>query len=95
MQVFESGAVQDMCGEDVSFCLDAKEEGFDIWCDPRIRVGHEKTRVIWSESIMAIMKGGGYVEGTPKKSRQGQGKHTKLSATSRNGAKKRYRGQGK
>ena len=33
-------------GEDVSFCLDAKEEGFDIWCDPRIRVGHEKTRVI-------------------------------------------------
>ena len=21
MQVFESGAVQDMCGEDVSFCL--------------------------------------------------------------------------
>ena len=25
MQVFESGAVQDMCGEDVSFCLDAKE----------------------------------------------------------------------
>ena len=46
MQVFESGAVQDMCGEDVSFCLDAIEAGFDIWCDPRIRVGHEKTRVI-------------------------------------------------
>ena len=44
---------------------------------------------------MAIMKGGGYVEGAPKKSRQGKGKHTKLSATSRNGAKKRYRGQGK
>jgi len=46
MQVFESGNVQDMCGEDVSFCLDAKEEGYEIWCDPRIRVGHEKTRVI-------------------------------------------------
>ena len=46
MQVFESGAVQDMCGEDVSFCLDAMDAGFDIWCDPRIRVGHEKTRVI-------------------------------------------------
>ena len=46
MQVFESGAVQDMCGEDVSFCLDAKEAGYEIWCDPRIRVGHEKTRVI-------------------------------------------------
>jgi len=46
VQVFESGAVQDMCGEDVSFCLDAQEAGFDIWADPRIRVGHEKTRVI-------------------------------------------------
>lgn len=46
MQVFESGSVQDMCGEDVSFCLDAKEAGFEILCDPRIRVGHEKTRVI-------------------------------------------------
>ena len=46
MQIFESGQVQDMCGEDVSFCLDAKEAGFEIWCDPRIRVGHEKTRII-------------------------------------------------
>ena len=46
MQVFESGEVQDMCGEDVSFCLDAKDNGEEIWCDPRIRVGHEKTRVI-------------------------------------------------
>ena len=46
MQVFESGDVQDMCGEDVSFCLDALEAGFEIWCDPRIRVGHEKTRII-------------------------------------------------
>jgi len=35
------------------------------------------------------------VESKPKKSRQGRGKHSKYSATSRNGAKKRYRGQGK
>ena len=42
----ESGDVQDMCGEDVSFCLDAKDAGFEIWCDPRVRVGHEKTRII-------------------------------------------------
>lgn len=46
MQVFESGEVQDMCGEDVSFCLDAKKMGYEIWCDPRIRVGHEKLRTI-------------------------------------------------
>ena len=46
MQVFDSGEVQDMCGEDVSFCLDAKEAGMEIWIDPKIRVGHEKTRII-------------------------------------------------
>ena len=44
---------------------------------------------------MAMMKGGTYVKGRPKKSRQGSGKHTLLSATSRNGRRKRYRGQGK
>ncbi len=30
----------------------------------------------------------------PKKTRQGRGKHTSYTATSRNKAKKRYRGQG-
>tara|TARA_Y100001956_G_scaffold82289_1_gene102600 strand:+ start:754 stop:900 length:147 start_codon:yes stop_codon:yes gene_type:complete len=34
------------------------------------------------------------IESTPKKSRQGRGKHSKYSATSRNSARKRYRGQG-
>lgn len=34
------------------------------------------------------------IESKPKKSRQGDGKHTKYAATSRNGARKRYRGQG-
>ena len=46
MQVFDSGQVQDMCGEDVSFCLEAIKAGFEIWCDPTIRVGHEKMRII-------------------------------------------------
>jgi hypothetical protein len=47
MQVFESGEVQDMCGEDVSFCLDATRKcGFEIWCHPQVRVGHEKSRII-------------------------------------------------
>lgn len=35
------------------------------------------------------------IESIPKKTRQGNGKNTKHSATSRNNAKKRYRGQGK
>ncbi len=35
-----------------------------------------------------------FVETSPKKTRQGNGKHTKYSASSRNRAPKRYRGQG-
>ena len=36
-----------------------------------------------------------YIPGPPKKSRQGNGMGTKYSASSRNGARKKYRGQGK
>ena len=47
---------------------------------------------------MAIKKSLGgkaiVVESTPKKTMQGKGKHTKCAATSRNKARKRYRGQG-
>lgn len=35
------------------------------------------------------------IEHKPKKTRQGCSQHTKLAASSRNGAKKKYRGQGK
>jgi hypothetical protein len=41
------------------------------------------------------LSGGKMIESRPKKTRQGCGQHTKLAATSRNKAKKRYRGQGK
>ena len=36
-----------------------------------------------------------FESGAPKKTRQKPGKHTKYAATSRNKARKRYRGQGK
>jgi hypothetical protein len=36
-----------------------------------------------------------YIPGPPKKSRQGDGAGTKYAASSRNGARKKYRGQGK
>ena len=35
------------------------------------------------------------METPPKKTRQGNGKHTKYAATSRNSSRKKYRGQGK
>ena len=49
---------------------------------------------------MAKTKAGGFgtsskMESIPKKTRQGRGQHSKFSATSRNSAKKRYRGQGR
>ena len=44
---------------------------------------------------MRFSMGDSLIEGRPKKTRQGLGKHTKYSATSRNGARKRYRGQGR
>jgi hypothetical protein len=36
-----------------------------------------------------------YVPGSPKKTRQGRSQNTHLGSSSRNGRKKRYRGQGK
>ncbi len=36
-----------------------------------------------------------FIESQPKKTRQGSGQHTKYAASSRNKARKRYRGQGR
>lgn len=46
---------------------------------------------------MAIrsLSGGKNIESHPKNTRQGNGKHTKYAATSRNKARKPYRGQGR
>ena len=41
------------------------------------------------------LSGDKMIEATPKKTRQGMGKHTKYAASSSNNKKKRYRGQGK
>ena len=44
--------------------------------------------------VKRSLMGGTYVESIPKKTRQGQGKHSKYSATSRNSPRKKNRGQG-
>jgi hypothetical protein len=41
------------------------------------------------------VSGSKIIESNPKNTRQGSGKNTKYSATSRNNARKPYRGQGK
>ena len=45
--------------------------------------------------VKKSLMGTDYVETIPKKTRQGQGKNTKYAASSRNNAKKQYRGQGR
>jgi hypothetical protein len=41
------------------------------------------------------LTGQSLIESQPKNTRQGNGKHTKYAATSRNKARKPYRGQGR
>jgi len=36
-------------GEDISFCIRAKEAGFKIWCDPELKIGHIKSKVLYYE----------------------------------------------
>ena len=41
------------------------------------------------------LSGGDFIQSPPNKTRQGRGKHSKYTATSRNSARKKYRGQGR
>jgi len=38
----------DMCSEDVAFCKNIEDAGFDIMLNTRLRVGHEKSVVLWT-----------------------------------------------
>ena len=42
---YDIGACHDFSAEDVSFCKIAKQRGYKIYIDPRVRVGHEKSIV--------------------------------------------------
>jgi hypothetical protein len=43
----EDGTIlEDMCSEDVAMCEDFKEYGFEIWCNPKVRVGHQKMVIL-------------------------------------------------
>jgi hypothetical protein len=34
--------LEDVCSEDISMCGDFRKYGFDIWVNPKVRVGHQK-----------------------------------------------------
>jgi len=46
-------------------------------------------------AVKNSLSGSNIIESSPKNTRQGRSKNTKISATSRNSSGKRYRGQGK
>ena len=48
-----------------------------------------------AKTVSGINASNSNIDSPPKKTRQGTGKHTKYTATSRNKPKKVYRGQGK
>ena len=72
---------------------------YEVWVRKEYLTDHQSGHgeFVKGVSFMATRFNNGVptVESKPKKSRQGRGKHSKYSPTSRNGAKKKYRGQGK
>jgi hypothetical protein len=38
----DRGVVKDFSGEDVGFCMKARDKGYKIYVDPTLRIGHEK-----------------------------------------------------
>lgn len=40
---------EEKLGEDLAFCKRARGCGYDIWCDPTVRVGHVGHITIWPE----------------------------------------------
>ena len=47
-------AIQGGFGEDLSFCLRARELGAEIWCDSTIKLGHVGTAVYDEDSYRAV-----------------------------------------
>lgn len=45
-RIITTNGVPVLSGEDVAFCLDAQQAGFDIWIDPTVKVNHEKIVVV-------------------------------------------------
>lgn len=45
-RIIDTGLYEEICSEDVAFCVDSRQRGYNIWVDPTIRVGHEKIQVL-------------------------------------------------
>ena len=45
-KVWKKYGWEEFVWDDVEFCLRARENGHDIWIDPKIRIGHEKIKIL-------------------------------------------------
>lgn len=45
----ETKKLRDVAGDDTSLFVRLKQKGFEVWCDPTIRIGHEKSYVFYME----------------------------------------------
>lgn len=46
METEDGRVIRDMCSEDVAFCMNLRDAGYDVVVNTKLRVGHEKTLVI-------------------------------------------------
>jgi hypothetical protein len=46
IEMSDGTIIRDMCSEDVAFCKNAKDAGYDIMINTELIVGHEKELVI-------------------------------------------------
>lgn len=44
-------------GEDITFCIKAREAGFKVWIDPTVRIGHLSTRPVYEEDYRRAYEG--------------------------------------
>ena len=46
-------------GEDLAFCIRARECGFKIHCDPKLQIGHKAATIVTDDTFQAYRKAGG------------------------------------
>ena len=40
-------------GEDLSFCVRARNCGYKIWCDPKLQIGHKAATIVTRDTFKA------------------------------------------
>ena len=49
-------------GEDLSFCIRARNCGIDIWADPKVQLGHKASTIVNKDTFEAYSQRGGAID---------------------------------